>query len=170
MQAESDSIRERKLRRLIEEYEVGLLRVCYMFLHDAALAEDAVQETFLKAYLAMDQFRGESSEKTWLMRIAVNTCKDMHRSAWMKHTDRRMTPEMLPEAALPFEERDEELILCVMALPIKLREVVMLRYYQEMSVKEIAETLGITAPSVSNRLKRAVKKLKTMLEKGHFHG
>lgn len=167
---ESDSVREQKLRQLIEEYETGLLRVCYMLLHDAELAEDAVQETYLKAYLAMDKFRGESSEKTWLTRIAVNTCKDMRRSAWMRHMDRNMTPEMLPEASLPFDEKDEELILSVMALPLKLREVILLRYYQDMSVKEIAETLGIAASSVSNRLKRAVKKLQTMLERGHFHG
>lgn len=167
---ESDSVREQKLRQLIEEYEIGLLRVCYMLLHDAELAEDAVQKTYLKAYLAMDKFRGESSEKTWLTRIAVNTCKDMRRSAWMRHMDRNMTPEMLPEASLPFDERDEELILSVMALPLKLREVILLRYYQDMSIKEIAETLGIAASSVSNRLKRAIKKLQIMMERGHFHG
>ena len=59
---------EEMLAHMVAEYEVILLRTCYMYLHDKALAEDATQETFLKAYKALDSFRGESSEKTWLMR------------------------------------------------------------------------------------------------------
>ena len=75
---------EEMLAHMVAEYEVILLRTCYMYLHDKALAEDATQETFLKAYKALDSFRGESSEKTWLMRIAMNTCRDMKRSAWFR--------------------------------------------------------------------------------------
>lgn len=67
---------EEMLAHMVAQYEVILLRTCYMYLHDKALAEDATQETFLKAYKALDSFCGESSEKTWLMRIAMNTCRD----------------------------------------------------------------------------------------------
>ena len=56
--------------------------MCYAMLRDAEQAKDAVQETFVKAYRAMDDWRGACSEKTWLTRIAVNTCRDMRRSAW----------------------------------------------------------------------------------------
>ena len=63
------------------------------------------------------------------MKIAIHTCYDMNHSGWFRHFDRRITPEMLPEAAVPFEERDEELITAVMRLPIKLREVILLFYY-----------------------------------------
>ena len=58
-----DSVRDQAVERLIGEYQIPLLRLCYMQLHDRALAEDAVQETFLKAYRAYGQFRGQSSEK-----------------------------------------------------------------------------------------------------------
>ena len=64
---------EAMLAHMVAQYEVMLLRTCYMYLRDRGLAEDATQETFLKAYKALDSFRGESSEKTWLMRIAMNT-------------------------------------------------------------------------------------------------
>lgn len=64
---------EEMLAHMVAQYEVMLLRTCYMYLHDQGLAEDATQETFLKAYKALDSFRGDSSEKTWLMRIAMNT-------------------------------------------------------------------------------------------------
>lgn len=53
-------------------YEIPIRRMCCIYLRDEQLAADAVQETFLKAYLALDKFRGEASEKTWLTRIAIN--------------------------------------------------------------------------------------------------
>ena len=81
------------LTRLVETYQTPLMHICYMILHDEALAEDAVQETFLKAYKGYEAFRGESQERTWLMSIAINVCRDMNRSAWLRHIDRRVTPE-----------------------------------------------------------------------------
>ena len=62
---------------LVDQYQSSLLRLCFIYLHDKALAEDAVQETFLKAHRSLSSFRGDSSEKTWLTRIAMNTCRDM---------------------------------------------------------------------------------------------
>ena len=93
--------REAKLNRLVMTYEKDILRMCCMLLRDIQLAEDATQETFLKAYRNMDRFRAESSEKTWLMRIAVNTCKNMRRSAWLRFVDRRVSLDQLPEPAAP---------------------------------------------------------------------
>lgn len=72
---------EQTLNRLVERYQTDLLRMCYLNLRDAELARDAVQETFLKAYRSMEHFRGDCQEKTWLMRIAINTCRDMRRCA-----------------------------------------------------------------------------------------
>ena len=95
-----DSLRDQTIEKLILQYQTPLLRLCYVQLQDQALAEDAVQETFLKAYKGFASFRGDSSEKTWLTRIAVNTCRDFQRGGWFKHTDRRITPEMLPVGAI----------------------------------------------------------------------
>ena len=159
-----DTDRGDALARLIAQYQTPLLRICYIQLRDRGLAEDAVQETFLKAYRKLDQFRGECSEKTWLTKIAVNTCADLRRGGWFRHVDRRVTPDMLPESAEEPARRDEDLTLAVMNLPYKLRQAITLYYYQDMGVREIAEALGIAQPTVSTRLRRGREKLRRALE------
>ena len=154
---------EPMLERLVTEYQTQLLRICYMYLKDMTLAEDAVQETFFKAYRSMETWRGDCSEKTWLCRIAVNTCRDMLRSRWFRYTDRKVTPDMLP-AAEAYEPQEETLVVEVMNLPRKLREVVLLYYYHGMDVNDIAKALGIARTSVSDRLSRARKALRVTLE------
>ena len=148
-----------ELERLVLRYQQPLLRTCFLYLRDRALAEDAVQETFLKAYRSLASFRGECSEKTWLMKIAMNTCCDLRRA----HRLRRI-PDLLPQTAEPFTQAEEALVTQVMQLPRKLREVILLYYYQDMTVTEIAVSLGISQSSVSGRLKRAREKLRTLLE------
>lgn len=161
-----DSAQERNqtLERLVTQYQTSLLRTCYLYLHDQAQAEDAVQETFFKAYRNLGAFRGESSEKTWLMKIAINTCHDMRKSGWFRHMNRKVTPDMLPEASVPPKEYEDDLMVEVMNLPFKLREVVLLYYYQNMDTNEIADILGIARSSVSGRLQRARGKLRDILE------
>ena len=159
-----DSGRDQAIEGMIRQYQTPLLRLCYLRLRDRALAEDAVQETFLKAYNSFGQFRENSSVKTWLWRIALNVCRDIERSAWRRHTDRRVTPDMLPVAADEPGAEDIDLTLAIMKLPRKQREVILLYYYQDMGTEEIAETLGIAQSSVSSRLKRGREKLRNALE------
>ena len=160
-----DSHPEATLERLIRENQVSLKRLCYLYLHDQAMAEDAVQETFLKVYRSLKDFRGEASEKTYLTRIAINTCKDMLRTGWFRHIDRRVTAEELPsrQEADPYHR---EVAAAVMNLPRKLREVILLYYYRGLNMQEIAEVLNITQPAVTGRLKRAREKLKPELKGG----
>lgn len=157
---------EDALNRLVTDYQGALLRLCYAYLHDRALAEDALQETFLKAYRNLDRFRGDSSEKTWLMKIAVNTCRDFRRTGWFLHTDRSITPDSLPEPSVAASGQDREITAEVMRLPVKLREVVLLCYYQGMTTVQAAQALGITQQAVSARLTRARAKLHNVLEGG----
>lgn len=164
-----DIIQEQAFCRLVEQYQNPLLRMCYLYLQDRTLAEDAVQETFLKAFKATSTFRGECSEKSWLMRIAINTCRDMKRSGWFRHVDHRVTPELLPEPGSVPTEAETEVVAEIMKLPPKLREVVLLYYYQNMAVSEIAESLGINHSSVSNRLKRARTKLRDAMRGAYFN-
>ena len=63
--------RNQKFEQLVDQYQKSVLQMCYLYLCDKSLAEDAVQDTFLKVYQRLDTFRGESSEKTWIMRIAI---------------------------------------------------------------------------------------------------
>ncbi len=159
-----DNDRDQALIQMVNQYQGLLLRMCYIYLRDMELAKDATQDTFLKAYNKLDSFRGECSEKTWLIQIAVNTCRDMQRSAWFRHFDRRITPEDLPQAIVPPEDEHELDVMCdVMKLPPKLKEVILLYYWQNMNVNEIADTLGITHSTVSTRLKRAREKLHDVL-------
>ena len=161
--------REAAFERLVEDYQAVLLRTCFLYLKDQALAEDAVQETFVKAYRHMEAFRGECSERTWLVKIAINVCRDLKRSAWFRFTDRRVTPDMLPEPAAPCSPQDEELTAAVLRLPVKLRETVLMYYYHGMTVSDMAKTLGISQSSVSGRLQRARGKLRDALEGRESH-
>ena len=165
-----DNLRDQKLTRLVEQYQTSLRRMCYAMLRDEELAKDAVQETFIKMYQTMDAFRGECSEKTYLMRIAMNTCRDMHRSTWFRRIDRRVTPETLPEPVSQADSESLELTLAIMRLPKQLREITLLYYYQDRTMREVAQALCISPSTVSKRLERAQAKLRVWLEGGNLRG
>ena len=158
------------LNRLVEQYQTPLRRMCFIMLRDEELAKDAVQDTFLKVYKNIDVFRGECSEKTWLMRIAVNTCRDMIHSAWFRHLDRRITPEQLPESCERADEDAVDLTIEVMRLSQKHREVILLYYYENMTTDEIAQALGVAKSTVSVRLEQGRQNLRKMLERRRSHG
>ena len=144
--------RNRLFEQLVDRYQEPVLRMCYY------------QETFLKLYRTLDNYRGDCSEKTWIMKIATRVCYDMNHSGWFRFMNRHVTPEMLPAEEAPEKRNDAELAEAVMKLPYKLREVILLYYYQGMNVNEIADALNLSHSSVSGRLKRGREKLKKMLE------
>ncbi|MBQ8082094.1 MAG: sigma-70 family RNA polymerase sigma factor [Clostridia bacterium] len=156
--------RDEKLEILVDKYQLSLLRVCFTFLHDRNLAEDAVQETFIKVYQNLDAFQGNSSEKTWIFRIAMNACRDMLRGRWFRFVDRRVDLSLLPEQTEQMENGDQEIMEAVMALPVKLREVILLCSFEGLTTYEAAEALGISQQAVSGRLKRAKERLKKELK------
>lgn len=159
-----DKERKEKLCALMERYERDLLRMCCVYLRDASMAEDAVQETFIKAYRALDSFRGESGEKTWLYSIAMNVCRDIRRSAWHRYVDRRIDFDRLPIPVAPVDETSIALMSEVMRLPRKYMEVVWLYYYEDMNLTEVGRLLGVTASAVSHRLIKAKTMLRNVLE------
>ena len=150
------------IEELIDQYGDDLLRLCLLYLGDRQLAEDAFQETFLKAWKRQDFHQG--SEKAWLMRVAVNLCHDYHRSRWFRHTDRRTTPEDLPlTAPAAFQS---EILQLVRQLPLKEKEAVVLHFWHGLSAEEIAAMTGASRSAVYRRLERAKKHLKLELEGG----
>ena len=153
---------EEKLESLMATYGTQVKRLCCLYLRDASLAEDAAQETFIKAWRSLASFRGGSSERTWLMRIAVNTCRDALRTSWFRRLDRRVTPEELPLASPGPQE--PALAQAITRLPARDREVILLRYYEQLSPDEIAHMLRQPLNTVKSRLARAKKKLKQLLE------
>ena len=156
--------KEARIEHMVTLYQLPLLRLCVMYLRDEEQAKDAVQETFIKAYRNLDSFRADASEKTWLTRIAINTCKNMHRSGWFRHMDRSVTPEMIAGQAAREETEDDRLTAEIMALPVKLKEAALLCWLQGMTYDEAAEALGISRQAVGSRLNRARKRLRSALE------
>ena len=148
----------------MERWEQPLLHLCFAYLGDPALAEDAVQETFFRAWKGYGRFRGEAQEKTWLTRIAINACKDLMKSAWARKTDRSVTPDALPEGSVPFQARDDTVTRAVLALPPKLKEAVLLRWYQGLTLEEMARVLRLPRSTVNYRLKKAKALLRDELE------
>lgn len=152
------------LEGAVVRWEKRLRRVCFAYLGDEALAEDAVQETFIKAWKGYGRFRREADEQTWLMRIAVNTCKDVRRSAWFRHIDRRASLDALPEGAVPFTDRENAVTQAVFALPPKLRAAVILHIGQGLTAEQAAQALNISRSALFYRIKQARAILKRELE------
>lgn len=155
--------RDETLSEWLEAYGDLINRTCCLLLGDRALAEDAAQETFIRAWKSMTQFKGDASPRTWLTRIAINVCRNLRRTAWFRRNDRSVTPEELPLTA---PEEDRTLLLTVRQLPEKYRQVVILRYYQGMSLDEAAEALDISRSAVHHRLHKALDKLRIDYDEG----
>lgn len=154
-----------RLNGWMQMYGDWLLRTCVLILGDYAAAEDAVQETFLNAWRHADRFegRGGCTEKTWLMRIAVNTCRTIQRSPWSRHMDRTKLPE---ELNIPQSEEDRTLLMLVHDLPDKFRRVVVLRFYANCTMDEMAQVLGMNRSTVHYRLQKALKMLQIAYTQG----
>lgn len=157
------------IEELIDQHGDGILRLCLMYLGDRQLAEDAFQETFLRAWKHLPQFRGDSSPKTWLTRIAMNICRSTLRAGWFRLLKRSQDVDELFAMAAPEAGHDLDLTRELCALPGKYREVILLYYYENLNTREIAETLHLPANTVSTRLRAAKKLLHTALEGGDAH-
>ena len=158
-----------EIERLMEQYGSSLLRMCALYLKDADLAQDAVQETFIRAYRHSDNYRGKSSEKTWLTAIAINVSCDMLKSAWFRHHSRSTGIDTLPEQPAEFEFPDNTVLAEVMHLPAKYREVILLRYYEGLKLKEVASALGLSDGRVRSRLNKANELLRDRLKEWYFN-
>ena len=154
------------MEQLMDRYGDRMLRLCCMYLNDEHMAQDAVQDSFLKIYRNAQTFETPEAEKSWVMRVAINTCKDMLRSSWMRHIDRRRAIEELPLATPPQHQENLELTEAILSLPPKLKDIVLLHYYQGLTLRTCAQILGISAPTASRYLAQAMKRLRIDLERG----
>ncbi len=151
------------MERLVAQYGSAMLRMCCAYLGDAHLADDAVQDAFIKIYRSWRTFDTPAAEKAWVMRVAVNVCKDYLRSAWRRKVSLvEEYPEIAGEPDRPKE--DSALLEEIMALKPRYRQVILLHYYQQFSVNEIARILSAPQSTVSVRLRRARAILQERLE------
>src|SRR5260370_12906610 len=158
----------RAFEPLVRKHERRVFRVTLAVLGNVEDAEEAMQDTFIKAYRHLDQFRGESRFTTWLTRIAVNEALQK-RQARKESVSLDDTPDVesksLPGRFEPWTSNPEK--LCgkqeirqlvegaIQALPPIYRETLVLRDIEEMSSEEAAEALGIKVPALKSRLLRA---------------
>ena len=161
-------IREQRLNRWIEDYSDSILRTCFLYLSDRHQAEDATQDTWIKAWRHMEDFERKSiaSEKAWLLRIAINICKDYRRTAWFRHIDRNKALDELPVSLITVEPEDRSLTLMVMDLPDRYKQVILRYYFQGLTRQETADVIGASQPTVQRRLKKAEELLKGALTGG----
>lgn len=160
----TDAQKAQRLESMMNQYGTSLTRICYLYLQDAGLAQDAVQDTFVKVWKKMDTFEGRSSEKTWLTHIAINTCRDYKRSRWLRMMDMRRSIDELPLPIQSVDSMERDVYESVMNLPEKYRVCVVLYYYQQMTLEETAQVISISKSAVHHRLEKARALLKLELE------
>ncbi|MDE6880846.1 MAG: sigma-70 family RNA polymerase sigma factor [Oscillospiraceae bacterium] len=150
---------EERAEYLVERYADLLLRIGRTWLGDLDDAQDVCQTVLIRLLEDPRDFPDKGQERAWVIRLAVNECKNWRKSAWL----RRRAP--LDEGLCLEVEQPEAggLLEQVQALPAKYREVIFLRYYEGYEVREIAELLKISPALVSTHLKRGREKLKIML-------
>ena len=153
-----------EIEKIIAEHGDYLLRVAYLYVKNSATAEDIVQDVFIAFYEKQDQYRGEASLRTYLVKMTVNRSRDYLRS-WKNR--RIMLFEKVkgrstnhtPERAMLEKAEKQELVNALFTLSIVYREVLILYYFQEMTTVDIAELLDCPEATVRTRLQRARKQL-----------
>jgi len=167
--------------QLVLKYQSLAYNVAYRLLGEPDAAADATQDAFLKAYKALNKFRGQSFQ-AWLLRIVTNTCYDVLRAAKRRPTsnldDVLLNPEHTWRLTDPGERPDEQverqelaLVLqwALAQLPLEQRTVVILSDVQGLTYDEIAEVMDTSLGTVKSRLSRARGKLRLLLQKQEEH-
>ncbi len=167
---------EEALRTIMDQYGDALLRTSYLLLKDRHAAEEAVQDTFITAFNKIEQLQDPSKLKGWLTQIAINRCRMKQRTWDWKHLlpfarieyELHEQKDMLPEDHLLKEWRNHRLSEAVHELNYIYRETIILFYYNEMSIQEIARSIRINENTVKARLARGRMQLRGILEKGGY--
>jgi RNA polymerase sigma-70 factor (ECF subfamily) len=150
------------LEAMLELYEHKVLRLAVSMLRDRGRAEEVAQDVFLKVWRALPGYDGRASLSTWLYAIARNTCLSAIRSESYRRT---ANLDAVPEPAItPTQGEHVEWDRYLSRLPDALRHVVVLFYFEERSVGEVARMLGIAEGTVKSQLHRARRALADMME------
>lgn len=160
---------------LVRKYQGKIYNLCCYMLHDPDTAQDAAQETFLKAYSRLNDFRGECAFYSWLYRIAVNTCLDEKRKSHEATHSMETTPsvEDIPssepsaERLYQSKETGRAIQAALQKLPDGLRAAIILKEMEGLSYDEIGDTLAISVGTVKSRISRAREELRRLLGEGY---
>lgn len=150
-----------------QKYYKACCRVAFTMMKNHADAEDVAQEVLLRLLARQPEFDSPDHEKAWIIRTAINLCKDLLKSKWRKAS---VWIESVPEAErpyleVPYLEKDDTLFL-VLELPERYRNCLYLFYYEEYSIREIAVILEVPENTVKTNLRRGREALRKKLERG----
>lgn len=156
----------KQAEHLLNDYGNSVLRMAYSYLHNASDAEDVLQDTIIHFIKDRPMFESTVHEKAWVMRVAINICKNKIRYNKIRTTD-ELSEELIGE-------EKEDLVFvweAVKSLPVKYREVTHLYYHEGYSTSQIASLLGKNERTVRSLLHRARGKLKLILKEAYdFEG
>ncbi|MEO4051855.1 sigma-70 family RNA polymerase sigma factor [Solibacillus sp. CAU 1738] len=157
------------LQKVMNDYGEYCIRVAYLYVKDWAAAEEIVQDVFLAYYNNHSRFEGKSTLKTYLVKITVHKSHDYLRS-WRAKKRRLLQPFQMTTTAPSIERQavlaheKSELIEALLELAMHYREVLILYYYEELKIRDIAALLECSENTVKTRLKRGREQLKEKLE------
>ena len=171
----SESDAEIILNQLFREYATDLKKVAYLYINDHSECEDIIQEVYISCFQNLSKFRSESNYKTWLTRITINKCKD-HQRLWRikniiyRPINNLIKKEISAEDQYFYRQHSKVILEQVSLLPIKFKEVLILYYFQEMTMQEVSEILEINHNTVKSRLLRGKNALLKNLERRNING
>lgn len=147
---------------LLEKYYSDILKYCLWHTPNKNAAEDAVQETFLKTLRYLDRYHHRGQFKSFLYKVAANTCIDLYR----RKSSQELLFDELPQEVIYDERGFEEsldaqwLVEKVSMLSVELQEIILLRFMQQLTLREMGQILDLPLRTVQSRLRKALKQLK----------
>lgn len=155
-----------RLEQIFRDYYQLIYRVAFSQVKNHADAEDITQEVFLKIIRHDMRYQSMEHERAWIVRVTINLCRDLLKSKWHKTS---VSMEEVSEAQRGscenFTEIQDDMMWAVLQLPEKYRNCLYLFYYEDYSIKEIAQSLEMPENTVETNLKRGRQALKEFLEK-----
>lgn len=164
------------LTYVMEMYGDALTKLSYTYVKDIGKAQEIVQDVFFLCYERFEEIQQITSLKAWLYKVTINRSKDKLRSNWLK---RVILNNLIPlytkttystEQAFIKQEQQQDLLMLVLNLPIKYREALLLFYYEDLSITEMAYMLKLNENTIKTRLQRGRALLKQSIKEGDFSG
>lgn len=157
--------------QLLHRLQDPIFRFCWAQLSDSELAKDATQETAIRILAGLERFRGSSRVKTWALGIALNVCREMRRKmlALSRSTEVGSIPsqECGPDARLCRQERDSQLHALLQRLTDRQREMVALRYFEDLSIEDTARAMNVAPGTVKATIWQALRSMRRNAEQGN---
>ena len=154
---------DERFEAIITKYHSSLISLAYSYMYDSFYAEDIVQDSFIKLYRTCKRFESEEHIKNWLIKVTINGCLNALKR---KSKEPLIETELInnfPDSSEDDKEKNEDIYSCICSLKDEYKTIIILYYYDNYNLKEIANILKISESNASSRLVRARIKLKKII-------